>query len=1235
MANNNNSANTANTAKAAMPLLAETIPLRGRHLIEASAGTGKTFNITRIYLRMILERRLSVDNILVMTFTKAATEEIRGRIDEFLREALANWDGYTNDPKQPYFQQLAETLGEQGVDANTVKALLKSALINLDEAAIYTIHGFCKRVLSQQAFASGVNFNARMEVDDSELALEACQDFYRVMAKSEQTGDYAILVQQWPTPESFLGSFKALLSDDNLPSITSKQSVVSALQVLAQQSLNCLYQHEQLILTELVNSSKEQQKRLQEFELLIDFIKAVLNTNLTDHCALDKLAIIAPDFKFIAKSRLPRAAAKKDIKAALLSAFAIIEKFKQSWLDFGNALLKCGAYEVALMALEDIKTKVSVKKQQANVLNFDDLINQLASSLKREANGENMPLTQALLAQYPVALIDEFQDTDGKQFAILEQLYFHPKSAISGSENDALEQPGNKLALYLIGDPKQAIYAFRGGDIFTYLTAGKRVQQQWLMDTNWRSSEQMIRGYNHLFYGNDLNADKKDIFGFDIQYQVVKASATANKQQLIDPQQYTALQFIEFTASDEYIWAKAVKTEFRANIADWCAAEISRLLTQASIATSSTSTDDNVTNSAIKASDIAILVRDGREADDIKAALTRLAINSVYQSQRSNLFSTDIAKDFIAVLAAIINHEDDRAFIVALSGPYFGYSTQMLFALQNDELQWERLRKSFNGLKAIWHKRGFMAMALRLLHDYYPGCIDNSERQLTNIIHLFELLQHASQRFKQPQELMAYLQEQCINLSSAEAELRLESDADLVQIVTQHGSKGLEYPIVFAPFVSRHKNPVKFGNLDKEVLRFHDQQDLLSVHLGKDEDGRMRMAEEGYAEDVRLLYVAVTRAKYRCYLGCTQFKDYHLSPLGQTLKLAKGDSFSSQLTVLIDASPETIGHLLLAGDDFIGQPMPVRQEQKKFAAASFQGRIERDWWLSSFSALTRNIRHSGRTAPDRDNEGQQQVILKKDLLRFAFAKGAKTGNLLHDLFEHTHFDKPDWSTVGQRYLLKFGELPVGFEHQDVYDWLDDCLHTPLNDSALTLSSLKFENTLREAEFYFPMENVKLDHLQQLLDQFRTGLELPAEQLAKINHQLPGFGQLKGMMHGFIDLIFEADGKYYLCDYKSSHLGDRFRDYLPVDLASHVVENFYDLQFMIYSLALHRYLARRIKNYDVNQHFGGVYYLYLRGMSAANDNFSGVFYQSLNQTLLENLDSVFSGNNQIVKGESNE
>jgi exodeoxyribonuclease V beta subunit len=215
-------------------------------------------------------------------------------------------------------------------------------------------------------------------------------------------------------------------------------------------------------------------------------------------------------------------------------------------------------------------------------------------------------------------------------------------------------------------------------------------------------------------------------------------------------------------------------------------------------------------------------------------------------------------------------------------------------------------------------------------------------------------------------------------------------------------------------------------------------------------------------------------------------------------------------------------------------------------------------------------------------------------------------------------------------LLKFGELPVGFDHSDVYDWLDDCLHTPLNDSALTLSSLKFESTLREAEFYFPMENVQLAHLQQLLGQYRSSLQIPDQQLAKINHQLPGFGQLKGMMHGFIDLIFEADGKYYLCDYKSSHLGDRFSDYLPADLASHVVENFYDLQFLIYSLALHRYLARRIKNYDVNQHFGGVYYLYLRGMSAANDDFNGVFFQALSQTLLEDLDNVFRGITQINK-----
>ncbi len=1233
----------------AQPLLAETIPLFGKHLIEASAGTGKTFNITRIYLRMLLERQASVDNILVMTFTKAATEEIRGRIDEFLREALTHWQSYTQDETNPYFYQLGQMISYE-----KASVLIKHALLNLDEAAIFTIHGFCKRVLSQHAFTSGISFNAQMEADDAQIMLDAVQDYYRVLAKDEECENYLTLVEFWPTPDKFIDSFQMLLRQDQGASSVSAAHLNEKLVQLAQTGLQALHSNEALLYAELIDnkSGKVKQTRIEEFEQLLAYLQRLSRVELVDATdvkaqdrQLNELINNPVDFKFVSAARFPKAAAKAEIKAQLIAASKEVNQLKSLLKDFAKLLGKANGYEQVLRAVDKIKQSIDAQKLQSNILNFDDLVSKLATALQQQGqlqNPEDKGLIKALINQYPIALIDEFQDTDPKQYAILEQLYFNSQPnelssdlAIEDVDPQKCMTRIDKRALYLIGDPKQAIYGFRGGDIFTYLKASKMVDQQWLMDTNWRSSGAMINAYNHLFYGNDLHQEPLPVFGQGIEYKPVFPSPFAHNTQLVDDNKFSALTMVNFTPDDAFISRGSIKQDYRIEVAAWCASEISRLLATGKISTlaklNKQDKKERVVLNAVEASDIAILVRDGREADDMKQALTQLGIASVYKSQRANLFASFIAQRFVSVLNAIINRDDDRAFVAALSGPFFGKTSAELYQLQQDEMAWENTRLTFNALFALWQRRGFMAMALKLLHDHYPGAQVDGERQLTNIIHLFELLQTASQKLKQPQELMAYLQEQCANPAQTEAELRLESDANLVQIVTLHGSKGLEYPLVFIPFATRHKDPAKFAGAYKEVLGYHNEQGEEAIFLGQDDAIREAMVNEQYAEDVRLLYVGVTRAKLRCYIGCVAFADHHKSPLGLSLKLQAKQAFKEVIEPLGQCSDSDIVYLDITDSEFSRYDIEQSQDTDLAVVANFKGRIERDWWLSSFSALTRNIRHAGKTQPDRDQEQDTQALAQGNQIRFAFAKGAKTGNFLHDLLQYTDFITPDWPHMLDRMLPKFGELPSGFRQNDVVDWLDEMLASPLNDAGLALNQLSFDATLREAQFYFPMQDVNVDQLMQLINVFRQSIGIHA----KVEDSIQLFGQLKGMMHGFIDLIFADNGQYFVCDYKSSHLGDQFSDYQGDKLIEHICDNFYDLQFLIYSLALHRYLGTRLSDYQADKHFGGVYYLYLRGMTnqepftQSMDNEQahsplGVFYQALPSVLLNALDATFKG-----------
>jgi len=1222
-------------------LTPESLPLEGCHLIEASAGTGKTFNITRIYLRLLLERKLDVKNILVMTFTRAATEELRGRIAKEIRNALDNWGQF--DLSDSFFASLT-----QQFTLNDVYPALHNALLHLDEAAIFTIHSFCKRVLSQQAFSSGIAFNIQMETDTADIELEAVRDWYRIIAKKEheQEDQYQLLTQKWVTPESFRQAFREVLSSNIPVQINSSKKIIENFQNQKAICLKNLYDNQTFIFAELIDTHKQKDIRAGEWNDLIQWLSANYFDDQSVTQEMPKSASsVFNGVRYGKKS--------SEIKVHLNDVFNPLKQLKSDAANIEASIKVSQSYLIAAQGIDVIRTKVAQAKQRSKVMNYDDLINKLASALSFKEGASINSLAELIKIQYPVALVDEFQDTDPNQYAILKAIYQSNSTTITTSTD--------KTALYMIGDPKQAIYAFRSGDVFTYLSARGDADQQWIMDTNWRSSTKMINAYNRLFYGAPLNQNAKDVFGYNIEYTPVKAAGKADKNPLIilieksNQANYNdaALQLVHFPFNEDYRPGRSKKEEMNQSfcpvIASWCACEIHHLL-------------DNKTkigDKTLQEKDIAILVRDKKEASYIQDALRVSGYPSVYLSTHDNIFFSEEAIELERALYGILELENERLLIAALSTRFLGCDTEKLFSLQEDEEQWELHKEQAFDLRETWLKRGFMAMALKLLHQNFTPQPEHHERSLTNAIQLLELLQQASQRHRQPEQLLNWLREQIEAQSvNAEAELRLESDANLIRIITQHGSKGLEYPIVFIPFATRYKDPAKFGSKNIDLLKYHDLNTnsdnkptdtddnsqlnyQLNYFIGQDKTIIDLYREEAWAESIRLLYVAVTRAEHRCYLCATPFTQCYLSPLGQTLKLKSSDDLLAGLTHLLDQDPEAKNiHLQQVNEiDFQVKHPILNESNDKEIPAQFTGQIERNWWLSSFSALTRNLRHGGISTPDHD----QDTLLNQDnteinaenKIRFSLTKGAATGNLLHDILEHTDFTQPHWQRSLERPLTRYNETLDEAQQGELINWLEVCLNTTLesddvsNESGIKLNELTWSQTLRETEFYFPMEQVKPHLLGLLLAKHRhQRLHQDDVQPDRVNPiQLPGNKALQGMMHGFIDLIFEWQDKYYIVDYKSTHLGHRLEDYEQSALEKDVCNNYYDLQYLLYSLALHRYLKSRKTDYDPQQHFGGVHYLYLRGMSsnsnASSQSKKGIFSTPISPELLNELDDLFS------------
>jgi len=1203
-----------------------TIPLTGRHLIEASAGTGKTYNITRIYLRLLLERELKVEEILLMTFTKDATQELRGRIDAFIREALNNWQALCVEDK--YFQAINER-----VSSDKIEFLLKRALLFLDEAAIFTIHGFCQRALTQHAFASGLPFNANMSTNSNELILQATQDWYRQLAK-QKSDDFSLISEFWSTPDAFIASFAKAITHTSEILVVDAQDIVVKFVQLAKQANSDLLDNASLLAEGLVSHKKadEQEKRTGELIKLQDWLAKVADCQ-DEQSLLAEIKQPYPDY-LLNGNRHPKA-----FKAQLAQVLSAAKEIKEQVKKLPTIINKANAYQLVRKAIYQIRAQVKQSKIQLNTLDFNDLINTLADCLQSTSQVEENRLAKTLLAQYPVALVDEFQDTDPQQFAILQGIYYQAEPTFSST------------ALYLIGDPKQAIYGFRGGDIFAYLNARSDCDHHWLMDTNWRSSPLMIAGYNQVFLGHEQDSAEvkkagskhSSVFGYGIEYQGVLAGKSTSQSILSDNKK--ALQFIHFSGEDE---SEKVKQSARPIMASWCANEIVTLLNQSGAQE----------QPKVKPQDIAILVRDGREASDIKAALLNANLASVYLADRANLFHSEQAMQLVQLLQGILNPEDERIYLRALVCGLLGFNAQALYKLQCDELAYQHLKFEFFNYREQWQRQGFITMAMTLMHQHFDftsaDSLNNKDRILTNVLHLFEVLQSASQRFLQPQELLAWFEQQCNeehggSVSELEAEQRLESDGDLIRIVTQHGAKGLEYPIVFIPFATRHKDPLKFGNKSVSYLEYHNEQGQLCLSLDGDDHAKKAMADEAYAESIRLLYVAITRAEQRCYILSTAFDKYSLSPLGKTLQWQAEQNISQHLQQLADKAPQSISQETVAFDDINSDNSdifkPLDEHQSELEVSKFVGSIERDWWLSSFSALSRNLRHGGVSTPDRDfvelldsHSSLNSAKNEKNSLRFQLAKGAHSGNLLHDILEKCNFktieDAENNIIESIKWpLVKYGDLATGFSVDDLATWIDEIVATPLactsnHQQSFCLSNINMQNTLRESEFYFPMAQADIASLGKLLTDHRNinSLSSTCDNNKTINKvRLPSYQSLKGMMHGFIDLVFEYNGKYYVCDYKSSHLGDAFCDYSYEAMKGNIEKNYYDLQYLIYCLALHRYLKQKVADYDPSEHFGGIYYLYLRGMTN-NDSHkgAGVYHRQICLDLLSQLDKLFLG-----------
>ena len=1238
------------TTSQALPLDPLTLPFGGSRLIEASAGTGKTYTISGLYLRLLLgdglSEPLSCEQILVVTFTNAATEELRDRIRRRIQVAFKCFLGLEiNDPfVQALYDKTPES--ERAIALRRFDLALKS----LDEAAIFTIHGFCQRILADLAFESSLLFESDFTLDDSEFLHHAVRDFWREACYPLPEYLAQIIASEFGDPDGLVKQLRALLGASEAKPLKPVQPFARLAESLSQsvQRFKLAWPRGRDALLELLHSlplngqrfgkaSDNYPKLAEMFDQLDNFI--AFGHGLPPLKVLEALSL--SELKLNKGGVLP-SASEAPLLDHMEQLATLINAIKPAFL---------------FSAKQGISERFAKQKQLKNVLTPDDLLTTLAAAM--QANPDTLP--KAVASRFPVALIDEFQDTDPLQFAIFSGIY-QTRLGIEAQNSTAVEpkaRTDSKLSLLMIGDPKQAIYAFRGADIYTYIEARRQTQAHYFLDTNYRSSRNLVTGVNHLFAQHP-----NPFISQSIPFDRVKTPASAATKQLVESTANSAALRLKLLREGETGLNKA---SARQTLAEDTAAEITRLLTEAA------NGQCHTPKGPLIAKDIAILVRDRNEAAVMKTALSKRQIGAVFLS-RDSVFDTVEAREMALILRALASPKDERALRSALATALLGYSAEQIHAFNQDEEQRQMLLEQFFALHQIWQKRGIMPALLSLANATHmvarllqtpsvtatadqdseePDEASNGERRLTDFRHLAELLQQKATEIDGISALLNWYEQQLIdNTGTDEQQLRLESEQNLVQIVTIHKSKGLEYPVCFIPFVSlardnrRRPTPMLYHRTDADGA-----QELVWDIEGTDE-GWEQAKQETLAEDLRLLYVALTRPVYLCYLYIANHSrmlkagiksQLHETAIGYLLGITDADcdfarlhNAAQALLNGVESNAQAISVECVADNIADSKLHTGEMQSHTLNARNVTRQYRTPWRVGSYSGLVKNAPHA-KASPGADDEvsavfGAEPANSLSEsswqdsadvpqlplLNRFSFERGANAGSFMHLVLELIDFTQaeidlprelpkamlqygiaPEWQTVLQDWYMEILQAPLALMAQD----------NQLINPELCLAALAPQHTLVEMEFYLPLNRLKDAELNQLLGQFGYDTALH-------------FDELQGMLKGFIDLTFEYQGQFYIADYKSNHLGDTIQAYHYGALKQAISDHRYDLQYILYSLALHRYLAMRLPNYDYDTHIGGCYYLFLRGMSVQYPGF-GVYYDKPPKALILALDALFN------------
>ncbi|QCI17260.1 exodeoxyribonuclease V subunit beta [Buchnera aphidicola (Aphis helianthi)] len=1149
------------------------IPCNGIKLIEASAGTGKTTSIVLMYLRLLLgigskknNKPLLIQEILVVTFTNFAKEEIYKRIKKNIEQLYLYCitKNTNNSILKPFFKKIKNL--EETIH------LLEQAKKNINHMSIYTIHGFCKNILK----LNFLNFHQKIIEDEKLLYLQATEDFWRSYFYEVPKKIINIILQDYKNPESLLSELKPIFNfrkvyfkkkfNKNQNLITCHEENINIINIFKKKWLD----YNPIILN-IVKELKPNKKIYNDFNI------SRWQKNITKWAESETEDYQIPiTLKYFLKDTIIKNIKSNQIPCHIF--FQDIEKILKIKFSLKDIIL--------FQAIKKITKFLNKEKQKKFLLGFNDLLDTLLKYIKKEKT-----LRKLIIEKYPIVFIDEFQDTDIQQYQIFNILY-----------NKNNKQTG----LFLIGDPKQSIYSFRGADIFSYLYAKSKIKKYYYLNNNWRSSKNICKAINYLFLRN------KNPFLFkDIPF--IKISSSFNNQNIqfkIKGRIQTAISF--FFKKKEKIYIK----DYQEWISKQCANEICYWLICAKKGEAILINKDK--ERILKTNDIVILVRNKNEANIIQNSLEKVNIQSIYSSSNQNIFKTTDAFELLIILQTILQPTNIKLLKQSIFTHIF-YNILLQGKKQNKIKQSYFIIKKLYEYREIWKNVGIFYTIKTIVLDYQKYSNDLNKTQYyqknINFLHIAELLEKQSEYLYQDSSLIRWFENKILEKQNIleDEHIRYFKQSNAIKIITIHKSKGLEYPIVWIPFAATYKK--------SNVYLYHDKKTFkMFLDLNQNKETEKIADEERLAEDLRFLYVAITRSIFHCSIGMGDIinkkhqktNNNHKSALGYIIQRGCYMNYNNLLNELSLLNAKSY---IKVKYDTMNIKLPYTKQDVYLLSPPqyIIKKIQNCFQITSFTKLKKEHVSLNKSQDNYNinNILDYKSIYKKQIIFENFPRGEKTGILMHYILNKINF-------IEKLNINFFYKVLKQYEFSEKWapilmSWVNNIINVKLKNINVNLSMLKQNQYIKEMKFFLPIQktlnSIDFNHIIQSLD--------PISSLtSKIS-----FNPITGILTGSIDLVFIWNERYYIIDYKSNYLGDNQNLYSLKNIKKEIIKNRYDLQYQIYTVALHQYLTKKLKKYKYKNNFGGVFYMFLRGINKINEN-NSIFYTIPDYLLIKKLINLF-------------